>query len=86
VWSAFPPVQRFDDQSAAAAQGVRLIARARKKYSEENAAFASRLAWLGKLYEDQARLYKQALSIQEKVFGPDHVIVSTALNNLFRMT
>jgi CHAT domain-containing protein/tetratricopeptide (TPR) repeat protein len=67
------------------------VALARKRYGENNAAFATAIYLLGILYFDQARhadaepLLKRALAINEKILGPGHFQTASSLANLGRL-
>jgi tetratricopeptide (TPR) repeat protein len=56
----------------------RYVALARQKHGEEHTEFATAISWLAFVYDAQGRyaeaasLYKRALLITEKAFGPNH--------------
>jgi CHAT domain-containing protein/tetratricopeptide (TPR) repeat protein len=64
------------------------VALARLQHGEKHSEFATALAWLAYVYQDQGRtaeaepLYKRALDTYEKALGPDNSAVAIALNNL----
>jgi esterase/lipase superfamily enzyme len=61
---------------------------ARRRYGEDDLAFATAITWLGCLYQSQHRyaeaepLLKRALSVRENTLGPAHAQVATSLANL----
>jgi tetratricopeptide (TPR) repeat protein len=66
----------------------RYVASARQKHGDNHPEFAIAISWLANVYQAQGHyadaelLYKRSLAIAEKALGPEHLLVTTVLNNL----
>ncbi|MFD0987833.1 alpha/beta fold hydrolase [Methyloligella solikamskensis] len=83
-----PGLAQAGEAAEALALARKYVAEARTASGEDSAEYATAVTWLAWMlrreqnYDKAAPLLERALTIRERVFGPDHALVATSLHNL----